>query len=395
MDGIIALDVSMSKSYVVAYLEKTLIAEKEIEHTKAGFLELQDIVNAFQEAPKIIFEATGVYSKPVERFCELNSLDYHLLNPLEVKMRTSKLRRHKTDKTDAHQMANAYLGVKAKKPPKTEKAYIDLKILARMYFEIDFDMNIKRSYLHIAIQETFPEIENIQTKMTSALSLELVDRFPHPDYVLQLSKIELKNYILHAFPNIGSKKAEEKALILISKAENSYPSCSADSYLVEKVRSYNSKLKNIVLEKEEILKKLIEIASLLPDFHLIVSIPGIGEKTAALMVAEMGNIHRFKTNKQLNAFVGIDIQRYQSGKYLAKEHINKRGNKQLRKVLYYSIENMLRCQKFYHSHIVDYYYYLRRKEGCPKMHKVAVIACINKLLKCIHSMVINGTLYKY
>ncbi len=42
----------------------------------------------------------------------------------------------------------------------------------------------------------------------------------------------------------------------------------------------------------------------------------------------------FKTNKQLNAFVGIDIKRYQSGTSKSRDTINKRGNKKARRLLY-------------------------------------------------------------
>ena len=43
-------------------------------------------------------------------------------------------------------------------------------------------------------------------------------------------------------------------------------------------------------------------------FEIIYSIPGIGDLTAAMIIGELGDISRFKSNKQLNAFVGIDIK---------------------------------------------------------------------------------------
>nr|WP_238400322.1 IS110 family transposase [Staphylococcus pseudintermedius] len=58
---------------------------------------------------------------------------------------------------------------------------------------------------------------------------------------------------------------------------------------------------------------MIDLAKNTTEFENIISIPGIGELTATLLIGELGNIREFKTNKQLNAFVGIDIKRYQSG----------------------------------------------------------------------------------
>ena len=48
-------------------------------------------------------------------------------------------------------------------------------------------------------------------------------------------------------------------------------------------------------------------------YEVILSVPGTGEQLAALLTGELGNLDRFKTNKKLNAFVGIDVAHYQSG----------------------------------------------------------------------------------
>ncbi|WP_458860563.1 transposase [Staphylococcus epidermidis] len=50
-----------------------------------------------------------------------------------------------------------------------------------------------------------------------------------------------------------------------------------------------------------------------------------------MIIGEIGDIKRFKSNKQLNAFVGIDIKRYQSGNTHCRDTINKRGNKKSEK----------------------------------------------------------------
>ena len=47
---------------------------------------------------------------------------------------------------------------------------------------------------------------------------------------------------------------------------------------------------------------MILLAQELDCFEIIYSIPGIGELTAAMIIGELGDISRFKSNKQLNAF---------------------------------------------------------------------------------------------
>ncbi|MDH8872517.1 IS110 family transposase, partial [Staphylococcus epidermidis] len=88
-------------------------------------------------------------------------------------------------------------------------------------------------------------------------------------------------------------------------------------------------------------------------FENIHSIPGIGKLSTAMIIGEIGDIKRFKSNKQLNAFVGIDIKRYQSGNTHCRDTINKRGNKKARKLLFWVIMNIIRGQHHYDNHVVD------------------------------------------
>ena len=137
------------------------------------------------------------------------------------------------------------------------------------------------------------------------------------------------------------------------------------------------------------------IAQRLPDYILYCSFPGIGKQTAAQLMGELGDISRFDNANQLNAFVGIDIRRCQSGTYLGQDHINKRGNPIARKLLYFTVGNMIRQQHANSNHIVDYYYRLKEKRPHPKMNKVAMVACMNKTLKCLLSMIKHHKKYHY
>ncbi len=68
--------------------------------------------------------------------------------------------------------------------------------------------------------------------------------------------------------------------------------------------------------------------------------------------------------------------------------------KKARKLLFWVIMNIIRGQHHYDNHVVDYYYKLRKQPN-EKPHKTAIIACINRLLKTIHYLVMNHKLYDY
>ncbi|MQB83988.1 IS110 family transposase, partial [Lactobacillus reuteri] len=170
---------------------------------------------------------------------------------------------------------------------------------------------------------------------------------------------------------------------------------SGDAIQVDEVRYYARQLIALTRKKEEVIKRMESIAQRLPEYILYCSFPGIGKQTAAQLMGELGDISRFDNANQLNAFVGIDIRRYQSGTYLGQDHINKRGNPIARKLLYFTVGNMIRQQHANSNHIVDYYYRLKEKRPHPKLNKVAMVACMNKTLKCLLSMIKHHKKYHY
>ena len=358
---VLALDVSMGKSYAVIYHETTCLFEQEILHDKIHFNALLQEIYALPERPQIVFEATGVYSRVIETFCQKNHFAYCLLNPLEAKRQLNiDLRSVKTDKRDAHRLAQTHGQFLWKQKQSQSEIYEQTRDLARFYQQVESDIKRMRMNLHTALQLTFPELETLFTNRLSKLALNLVEFFPHPDYLAHLSPTKVKNVL---------KKNTDKKI--------------SD----QKVVYYARQLKQLLMTKDQLAKQTIEF-----DFYQ--SIPGIGELSAGLIIGELGDIRRFSSHKQLNAFVGVDTRRYQPGKYTAKEHMNKHGNPKARKNLYFIMMNMIRQQAAGPNHIVDYYYKLKTQPS-PKKHKVALIACINKLLKCLHSMVRHSILYDY
>jgi transposase len=76
---------------------------------------------------------------------------------------------------------------------------------------------------------------------------------------------------------------------------------------------------NMILQYEEHLSKLAAeidaLAKEIKEYEIIQSIPGIGEKIAATIISEIGEIERFNHPKKLVAFAGIDPSVYSSGRY--------------------------------------------------------------------------------
>lgn len=340
-----------------------------------------------------MFEATGIYSRQLERFMQDNQYTYCLLNPLEAKLQCESLRIHKTDRSDALRLALTHFTATRRVSHGTNHIFHQLKS-SRFYSELDGELSVIRSRMHKVIQLTFPELEKMFTSK-SELFLNFVQLFPHPDCVLSLSKTIIKNRIrANTNKKISNIMAEKKAIQILEIAKNSYPAVSQNDVLCDQLKAYAKRYQELLQQKECCINKMVFIAEQRAEYSIILSLPGIGPNTAVRLMAEIGDITRFASNKQLNAYAGIDIRRFQLGKTFYKDKINKRGNKYLRKLLFLIIQNMIKLRRYGRNHIIEYYDKLKT-QPYNKCHKVASIACVNKLLKLRLHLITHNIHYDY
>lgn len=399
MPSVIAFDVSMGKSYMVIYnVKRKCIFEGEIIHNRTHFEQLyKQIVNLIRQdghPPEIVFEATGVYSRQLERFLNDYGFAYCLINPLESKLQTAAMRIHKTDKSDAHRLAQTHFTNERRTKKPQENYYNQMRALSRYYEELDGERTLVRGRMHSLIQLTFPELETLFTQK-SELFLNIVQLFPHPDYVKHLSKTVVRNRILaNTDKKLAPKTAEKKAIQLIEAAQDSYPAVDMTDIQCVQLKDYANRYLSLLRKQNEIIDLMVELSKERKEYTILLSIPGIGKNTAVRLIGEIGDILRFDNNKQLNAYTGIDIRRFQSGTLFYKDKINKRGNSHLRKILFFTIQNMIRQRRLGNNHFVDYYDKLKT-QPYNKCHKVASIACVNKLLKCLFHLITHNLHYDY
>ncbi len=154
---------------------------------------------------------------------------------------------------------------------------------------------------------------------------------------------------------------------------------------------------NIVLQYQEHLSKLAAeidaLAKEIEEYEIIQSIPGVGEKIAATIISEIGEIERFNHPKKLVAFAEIDPSVYSSGRFTVSiNRITKRGSSRLRQALFMAVQCGIRDarkQKTSEEIIprnkkLRKFYDKKREEGKP--FRVAIIACANKLLHWIYAL---------
>lgn len=394
MRTVFGIDVSKASSEVAIVINGEKIHGYTMPNDAIGFTRLLDDLKTVQK-PEIIFEATGVYSRRLQAFLEENGYAYTQLNPLEAKKQLDSLRVRKTDKIDAETLAISQFVLNRKPTYIQEEVYQELRDLSRFYQNLTEDIVRTKNRLHKVLQVTFPEMENILSTPTREQYWNLVMTFPYKDFVLELSKDELLEGIRQSTSKrISDKRVAYLAQKLAALANQSYCAVKKNSPILEEVRYYAKELLRLSEQRQAVLEQMVELAQPLPEYEILLSIPGIAETTATSMIGELGDIRRFQSANQINAFIGIDLRHYESGNFLVKEHITKRGNPYARKILFKCIHNIAAASHTNHCHIEDFYE-KRKRQSQTTSTKPHTIASIHRLIRTMYYLITHNKLYDY
>ena len=305
------------------------------------------------------------------------------------------LRVRKTDKIDAEKLAKSQLVHNRKPTYVQEEVYQHLRDLSRFYQNMTEDLVRAKNRLHKVLQVTFPELENLLSTPTGEQYWNLVMAFPCKEFVLNLSQSDLREIIRQS----TSKRISEKRIAyltdkLIKLAKQSFCAVKKTSPMLEEVRYYAQELLRLSERRQVVLNDMVALAQPLPEYDILRSIPGIAETTATSIIGELGDIRRFQSTNQINAFIGIDLRHYESGNFLAKEHITKRGNPYARKILFKCIHNIASASHTNPCHIADFYE-KRKRQSKIASTKPHAIASIHRLIRTMYYLITHNKLYDY
>ena len=384
MQNVLAVDVAKGKSMIslISSCGEVLIEPYEVNHSINDFSNLLNrIKNLKLDNISVIMESTGIYHRPVERFFLENNFKVFVINALYSKMYKRNLRKTKTDKLDCISLSELFFTTDFREYIKPDDIYLNMNALSRQYHALDeLCVNLKNRYKNL-VYLCFPEYELIfkNKAIYSELALSFIEKYPHADIISNTRIDSLQNF----FKKNGFRHWKKKPMTIKEYAINSYPSVSKDDEITSSLSQIARLINTYQKEIETIKYKIIFLGKKTKYFESINSIFGIGEFTTSLIIAELGDINRFRNIKELTAYCGLDPSIKQSGKSInIKGPISKSGNKYLRKILFISILNILSLTRLCHTeNDIEIYYRKKRNEG--KHHYVATIACTTKLLRHI------------
>ena len=172
---------------------------------------------------------------------------------------------------------------------------------------------------------------------------------------------------------------------MVTQETNRLEKCDKTiKFSIEKHIQY---LKNEIKEIEkQIAKHIDKNPQLKKDAELLITIPGIGKRTANKLLTILSGNHKFNSAKEVAAYVGLNPEHAQSGTSLNSVRLSKTGSSELRKMLY-----MPTLTAITHNPILKQFYEKLLSKGKPK--KLAVCAVMRKFWHIIYGVLKNQSAF--
>ena len=387
----VGIDVSKTKSAAAVLNQDGSIHTKPVEfhHNQ---LEMNAFIKFIKEQDQpvtILMENTGHYHYPVLKAFEEADLQVCLINPYQMKKYgDTELRKAKTDKKDAVRIARYALEKGYSLVPHTsmDQKYEDLRFLARQYEQRMGTLTVNKVFLINLLDETMPGITKVLSLTTrdpeTSLTMLFIKRFKSYDRIRKMGRTRF----LDAYDKLARKSRNRRAygcgLTIYEMAMNSITTRGENEYTL----AAQDQCVDLVSESQKaadaIILKMQNLAETLPEYAVLRSMAGVGDRLGPLILAEIGDIRRFHSGKALNAYAGNDAPPYQSGTFEShNRHISKRGNAALRKYCF----EVMQALKLTRPQNNPVYLFLLKKEQEGKPYNVAKMAGVNKFLRIYYA----------
>ena len=350
-----------------------------ISNNMDGFHTLLEKIQACtapQDKIKVGLEATGHYSYNLLGFLLDNGLTTYVLNPLRTNLyrKSLSLRKTKTDRVDARTIAAMLLSDAGLKPY-TDTAYHneELKSLTRYRFDKVKERAKLKSSVSRLVCILFPELEKLVPTLHTASVYILLEKFPGAKQVAEAHLTSLKSLLEKAS---NGRYKRDMALSIRDAARNSIgsrmPAKSLElQHTIRLIRELDAEIHEIEAEIETMMD---EIQS------PITTIPGIGYRMGAMILAEAGDLSRFASPDKLLAYAGMSPSTYQSGQLKnCYPHMEKRGSRYLRYALFNATKYVCLWDPTFAA-------YLAKKRAEGKHYNVAISHAAKKLVRLIFAM---------
>lgn len=274
-------------------------------------------------------ESTAHYAENLIFFLHAQGYRLAVINPIQTAaVRKTGIRKTKTDKIDSLLICKTLALNSFRLYSENDVKTLQLKSLCR------FRQKLKKSKACLKIQLVsyvdmiFPELQFFfKSGLHIKTCYELLKAYSSPDDIAALHLTKLSNLLSKAS---RGRFGKEDARSLKSLAASSVG--VKNTYISIQITQTIAQIELIESQLDELVQIIGQAMDELDS--VIMTVPGIGKLNGAMILGEIGDIHRFSHPSKLLAYAGLDPVVNQSGKFTAKRtRMSKRGSKVLRYAL--------------------------------------------------------------
>lgn len=250
--------------------------------------------------------------------------------------------------------------------------------MAITYDKLRQDLARNRTRVHALLDRVFPEFPRIILPSRDS-AFYLLKKYLFPDEFLAMD-IRSEALILEQISRRQCGKASLEALQkaaatsigLVRRSDERW----ADRITLD---AFLASIESTEHHATRLLCELIMRAERLPQFDRLTSLSGVGQRLAALFLAEVQDLSRFTHYKHIEKLAGLNLRLFDSGRYSGARHISSIGNSRLRWILYKMAEETAR-------RVPEVRVKYLRRQLKRRNHVKNVVASIPQLLQLIMAM---------
>ena len=388
----VGIDVSKGKSTIAVMrpFGEVVASPYDVGHTESELKELARFLKSLPGETRVLMEYTGRYYEPIAQYLHEAGIFVSVVNAiLAHDYSGNSLRKVKTDKIDAVKLANMAIDrwLQLVEYVPEDEIRQTLKICNRQYNQYNKLKTMLKNNLIALLDQTFPDVNKLFTSPSRKSDghekwVDFALKFWHCECVCGISERQFKDKYERWCKRNGYRYSAYKA-------DDIYAEACGNVGLLSMCESTKVLITQAILQLQAIEETLAAIkhemqklASTLPEYDTVMGLYGVGEVLGSQLIAEIGDVSRFKNKKSLIAFAGIDSPADQSGQVDNKSKaITKRGSASLRKTLFQVMTVILQNS----PEDQPVYTYLDKKRSEGKPYRVYMIAAANKFLRIYYA----------
>lgn len=329
-------------------------------------------------------EATGHYWYPIYSFLKAKGYTIYVINPIQSdSLRKMYIRQTKNDSIDSFLIAEVIRFGQFGTTSMADENILAMRQLCRYRDSVISSRTEIKLRIGTIMEQIFPEYEKQFSSLWVSTSMGILEKYLTPENIENAPIDELFEII------------KDKSHNRLTKAKAiSIKEAAADTFGIKIAQdAFSFQLKQLIDRMNFLDKQIealdIEIMKYYEQFDCYLhTIPGIGMIGAATILAEIGDISRFKNSSALVAFAGIDPTVRQSGEFNSTHnHMSKRGSPYLRHTIFLAATT---CS--FHNSPLNAYYKKKRDQG--KHHLTATGAVARKLTTVIYAVLRDSKPYE-